>query len=447
MGQGPVVKGSSNDRSDYMYQPDLEKMPRSQLRQLQVQRLSSVLNKAYENVPFYRRQFDEANVRPSDLTHLEDLSRFPFTVKQDLRDAYPFGMFAVPRQDIERIHASSGTTGKSTVVGYTSADIDTWTDLMARTMACAGARPGDLVQNAFGYGLFTGGLGAHYGASRLGCTVVPMSGGNTERQLVCMMDFGASVLCSTPSYALNIAEHVEAAGLDVADLPLRVGFFGAEPWTTRIRDELQLRLGLTATDNYGLSEIMGPGVATECSSAQDGLHGWEDHFVFEVINSETGDPLPPGEQGELVITTLTKEALPMVRFRTRDITRLIEEPCSCGRTHIRLEKITGRNDDMLIIRGVNVFPSQVEANLIGIDGINPFFRLVVSRKGSMDALLIEAEAAPEVGRHQYEGLAAFTRQRIKSMVGVSCAVEIKNPGSLPRLAGKAQRVLDMRDSH
>lgn len=447
MGDGLAATGRSADRSGYMYQPDLEKMPRDRLKRLQLERLSTVLEAAYENVPFYRRQFDEAGLRPSDLIHLEDLSRFPFTAKEDLRDAYPFGMFAVPRQNIERIHASSGTTGKSTVVGYTSKDIDTWTDLMARTLACAGARPGDIVQNAFGYGLFTGGLGAHYGASRLGCTVVPMSGGNTERQIVCMMDFGASVLCSTPSYALNIAEYAEASGLDVADLPLRVGFFGAEPWTTRIRDELQRRLGLTATDNYGLSEIMGPGVATECSDVQDGLHGWEDHFIFEVIDSETDAPLPPGETGELVITTLTKEALPMVRFRTRDITRLIEEPCPCGRTHVRLGKITGRNDDMLIIRGVNVFPSQVEANLVGIDGINPFFRLVVSRTGSMDALLVEAEAAPDVGERRYADLAACVRQRIKSMVGVSCAVTIRTPGSLPRDAGKAQRVVDKRDGN
>ncbi len=429
-----------------MFQPELETMPRSQLKQLQFERLSKSFSIAYEKVPFYKNKFDEAGVHPSDLNQLEDLGRFPFTVKTDLRDTYPFGMFAVPREDLERIHASSGTTGKSTVVGYTAGDIDTWSDLMARTMACAGARPGDLVQNAFGYGLFTGGLGAHYGASRLGCTVLPISGGNTERQLVCMQDFGASVLCATPSYALNIAEHVESMGLGIDDLPLRVGFFGAEPWTTKIRDEIESRLGLTAIDNYGLSEIMGPGVATECSSVQSGLHGWEDHFIFEVIDSETGDTLPIGERGELVITTLTKQALPMIRYRTRDITRLIDEPCPCGRTHVRLEKITGRNDDMLIIRGVNVFPSQVEANLVGIEGINPFFRLVVSRNGSMDNLLIEVEAAPEVDQNSYQALAAAVQRHLKSMVGVNCAVEIKNPGFLPRFEGKAQRVLDLRDN-
>jgi phenylacetate-CoA ligase len=435
-----------DDRSGYMFQPDLETMPRAELKQLQFQRLSKLLTYAYEKVPLYKKKFDEENIHPSDLKHLEDLGRFPFTVKTDLRDTYPFGMFAVPREKLERIHASSGTTGKSTVVGYTAGDINTWSDLMARTLACAGARPGDLVQNAFGYGLFTGGLGTHHGAARLGCTVLPISGGNTERQLICMQDFGANVLCSTPSYALTIAEHVETGGFDIESLPLRVGFFGAEPWTTKIREEIQSRLGLSATDNYGLSEIMGPGVATECSVAQDGLHGWEDHFIFEVINSETGEPVPNGEKGELVITTLTKEALPMVRYRTRDITRLTDEPCSCGRTHVRLEKITGRNDDMLIIRGVNVFPSQVEANLVGIDGINPFFRLVVSREGSMDSLLVEVEAIPGVDHGDYENLAAHARRHIKSMIGVNCGVEIKEPGTLPRVEGKTQRVLDKRNN-
>jgi len=427
-----------------MYQPELESMPRAQLKKLQFERLSALLHYAYEKVPFYKRQFDEASIRPADLKHLEDFSKFPFTVKTDLRDAYPFGMFAVPRQDLVRIHASSGTTGKSTVVGYTAGDIDTWSDLMARTLACSGVRPGDIVHNAFGYGLFTGGLGTHYGASRLGCTVVPISGGNTERQLVIMEDFGANVLCATPSYALNLAEHAEATGLDIRNFPLRVGFFGAEPWTTKIRDELERRLNLVATDNYGLSEIMGPGVATECSHAQDGLHGWEDHFLYEVVDPETGDPLPYGERGELVISTLTKQALPMIRYRTRDITRLIEEPCSCGRTHVRLEKMTGRNDDMLIIRGVNVFPSQVEANLVGIEGINPFFRLVVSRDGSMDSLTVEVEAAPEINHAGYETLAKVAQHQIKSMVGVNCAVEIKSPGYIPRVDGKAQRVLDLR---
>ncbi len=428
-----------------MYQPDMEKMPRPQLQQLQLERLSKLLGYAYDRVPFYKQQFDSANVNPSNLKHLEDLSRFPFTLKTDLRDTYPFGMFAVRREELERIHASSGTTGKSTVVGYTAADINTWSDLMARTLACSGVRPGDLVQNAFGYGLFTGGLGTHYGASRLGCTVLPIAAGNTERQIVCMRDFGANVLCSTPSYALNIAEHVVDKGLDIENLTLRVGFFGGEPWTTKIREEIQQRLGLTATDNYGLSEVMGPGVATECTSAEEGLHGWEDHFIFEIINSETGTPLALGEKGELVITTLTKQALPMVRYRTGDITRLNEEPCSCGRTHIRLEKITGRNDDMLIIRGVNIYPSQVEANLIGIAGINPFFRLVISREGSMDSMTIEVEATPKVDQSSYTDLAGFVKQKIKSMVGVSCTVTIKHPGDIPRVEGKSQRVLDLRN--
>ncbi len=432
-------------KTGYMFQPDLEAMPRDQLKKLQLDRLGELLAYAYANVPFYKQQLDQANLRPSDLKHLEDFAKFPFTVKTDLRDAYPFGLFAVPREKLVRIHASSGTTGKPTVVGYTKGDINTWSDLMARTLACAGARPGDIVQNAFGYGLFTGGLGAHYGASRLGCTVVPISGGSTERQLALMQDFGSNVLCATPSYALNIAEYADKAGVDIQKFPLRVGFFGAEPWTTKIRDELQTRLGLTATDNYGLSEIMGPGVATECDAAQDGLHGWEDHFLFEIIDPETGEVLPRGEKGELVITTLTKQALPMVRYRTRDITRLIEEPCSCGRTHARLEKMTGRSDDMLIIRGVNVFPSQVEANLIGIEGISPFFRLVISRDGTLDNLAVEVEAAPGVVDSEFENLAKIAQHQIKSMVGVSCSVQVKSPGYIPRGAGKAQRVLDLRN--
>ncbi|MCW9033184.1 MAG: phenylacetate--CoA ligase [Rhodospirillales bacterium] len=436
------MRGNS---SGHMYQPELETMPRAQLKKLQLERLSNLLSYAYENVPFYKNQFDDAKISSSDLNHLEDLAKFPFTEKVHLRDAYPFGLFAVPREKLVRIHASSGTTGKSTVVGYTAGDIDTWSNLMARTLACSGVRPGDILHNAFGYGLFTGGLGTHYGATRLGCTVVPISGGDTEKQLLIMQDFGANVLCATPSYALNIAEYADKAGIDMSSIPLRVGFFGAEPWTTKIRDELQTRLGLTATDNYGLSEIMGPGVATECSHAQNGLHGWEDHFLYEIIDPDSGEPLPSGEQGELVITTLTKQALPMVRYRTRDITRLIDEPCTCGRTHVRLEKMTGRCDDMLIIRGVNVFPSQVEANLVGIEGLNPFFRLVVSRDGTLDSLAVEVEAAPGINKNEFENLAKIAQHQIKSMVGVSCSVLIKSPGYIPRVAGKAQRVLDLRN--
>ena len=304
-------------------------------------------------------------VTPGTLKSLDDIRRFPFTTKADMRDTYPFGLFAVPREQVVRLHASSGTTGKATVVGYTQADVDLWTNLMARCMACAGARPGDIVHNAYGYGLFTGGLGVHYGAERLGCTVVPVSGGMTERQVTLLQDFGARVLCATPSYALNIAEVAEGMGVDLRKLPVSVGIFGAEPWSDALRRELDERLGIAAVDLYGLSEIIGPGVAAECSVARDGLHGWEDHFLFEVIDPKTLEPVPAGEPGELVITTLTKEALPMVRYRSRDITRLNHEPCACGRTHVRIMRVTGRDDDMMIIRGVNVYPSQVEAVLVG----------------------------------------------------------------------------------
>src|SRR6516165_4370289 len=347
-----------------MFDRDAETMPRRNLAALQLRRLKKSLTHAYQKVSHIRRKFEAAGVTPDTLGSLADIARFPFTEKADLRLTYPFGLFAVPRQEVLRLHASSGTTGKPTVVGYTRADLDLWSDLMARTLACAGARPGDVVHNAYGYGLFTGGLGAHYGAERLGCTVVPVSGGATERQVMLMRDFGAAVLCATPSYALNIAEVAARMGMDPAKLPLRHGAFGAEPWSEPMRRALEEGLGIKAIDVYGLSEILGPGVACECE-AQDGLHGWEDHFLFEIIDPDTLKPLPMGDAGELVITTLTKEALPMVRYRTRDVTRLNSEPCACGRTHVRIMRIAGRNDDMLIIRGVNVYPSQVEAVLVG----------------------------------------------------------------------------------
>ena len=428
----------------YYYQPELETLPRSELAELQLERLKRLLPYAYQYVPPYRKKFTAAGVTPADLESLDDLRRFPFTVKDELRDAYPFGLFAVPREQLVRLHASSGTTGKSTVVGYTPQDLDTWCDLMARTLSTSGARPGDIVHNAFGYGLFTGGLGSHYGAERLGCTVIPMSGGNTEKQIQLLQDFGARVLCATPSYALNIAEIAEQMGVDMSEAPLAVGFFGAEPWSEAMRAELDRRLGIRAADNYGLSEIMGPGVAAECYEVRAGLHGWEDHFLFEIIDPDSGKPLPMGETGELVITTLTKEALPMIRYRTRDITRLTDEPCACGRTHVRILRVTGRNDDMLIIRGVNVYPSQVEAALIGLQGIAPHYQLVVRRDRSMDNLTVEVEAAPDTTKHQYPQLSQAIRHHIKSLVGVTCHVEIKRPGEVPRSQGKAVRVRDMR---
>ncbi len=350
-------------------------------------------------------------------------------------------MFARPREALTRLHASSGTTGKPTVVGYTARDLATWADLMARSMACAGARPGDVVHNAYGYGLFTGGLGAHYGAERLGATVVPMSGGSTERQVLLIQDFGARVLCATPSYALNIAEVAEREGVDLRASKLEIGLFGAEPWSEAMRGEIEARMGLKAVDIYGLSEIMGPGVAVECE-AQDGLHGWEDHFLFEIIDPDSGQPVPEGESGELVITTLTKEALPMIRYRTRDITRVATARCACGRSHVRLQRITGRNDDMLIIRGVNVYPSQIEAVLVGLPGIAPHYQLVVERSGSLDELTVEVEAATL--EHMLEELEERVRHQIKSMIGVTTRVVAKKPGEVPRSQGKAVRVRDLR---
>lgn len=430
---------------DFMFAPKLERISRRALAELQLARLKTTLKRAYENVPHYRKAFAKAKVKPGDLKTLADLARFPFTVKTDLRDNYPFKMFAVPREKIVRLHASSGTTGKPTVVGYTTGDIDNWADLMARSLASAGARPGDVVHNAYGYGLFTGGLGAHYGIERLGCTVTPMSGGNTERQIVLIKDFGARVLCATPSYALNLAEVAEKEGVDLKKTKLDIGVFGAEPWSEGMRKELDKRLGLRAQDIYGLSEIMGPGVAVECRD-RCGLHGWEDHFLFEVIDPETMQPLPYGEAGELVITTLTKEALPMIRYRTRDITRLTNEPCSCGRTHVRILRVTGRNDDMLIIRGVNVYPSQIEAVLVGFNGISPHYQLVVERKGALDHLSVEVEASPGLptDKASYDRVASAVQHHIKSMVGVTCDIFMKKPGEVPRSQGKAVRVRDLR---
>ncbi|HET7362460.1 MAG TPA: phenylacetate--CoA ligase [Burkholderiales bacterium] len=416
-------------------------MPRDALERLQLKRLRATLKNAWDNVPLQRSRMQAARLRPRDVRSLDDLAALPFTVKADLRDQYPFGLFARPRETLVRLHASSGTTGKPTVVGYTSHDIAVWADLMARSLACAGARPGDVIHNAYGYGLFTGGLGAHYGAERLGATVVPMSGGATERQVMLIRDFGARVLCATPSYALNIAEVAQQQGVDLSESSLEIGVFGAEPWSEAMRAAVQARLGLKAVDIYGLSEIMGPGVAVECD-AQDGLHGWEDHFLFEIIDPDTGKPLAEGQAGELVITTLTKQALPMIRYRTRDITRLDRRRCACGRSHARLKRITGRNDDMLIIRGVNVYPSQIEAVLVGLPGIAPHYQLVVARRGSLDELTIEVEsAAAEFNARDIE---ARVQHHVKSMVGVSAAVSVKQPGAVPRSQGKAVRVRDLR---
>jgi phenylacetate-CoA ligase len=430
----------------FMYERDIETLPRRELAGLQLERLRWSLAHAYDHVAHYRAAFEKTGVHPSDLETLDDIRRFPFTLKTDLRDNYPFGLFAMPLGEMARIHASSGTTGKPTVVGYSARDLGTWAGLMARSMAAAGVRPGDLVHNAYGYGLFTGGLGAHYGAEKLGCVVVPVSGGATERQVTLIRDFRPQILCATPSYALNIAEVAERMGVDIAELPLRRGVFGAEPWSNELRAELDRRLGIRAVDTYGLSEIMGPGVGIECDTARDGLHGWEDHFLFEIIDPETLEPLPMGETGELVITTLTKEAMPMIRYRTRDITRLSDAPCACGRTHLRIMRIDGRDDDMMIIRGVNVYPSQVEAALVGFEGLAPHYQIRLRKEGALDAMSLDVELLPGAGEapQARAAKAVELRHHIKSTVGVSCEVTVREPGTIPRSEGKAVRVVDER---
>lgn len=433
---------SESDTGMYAHR-DVETMPRERLAELQLTRLRETLCNAHDNVPLHRARLDAAGIDPRAFSSLDDIRHLPFTVKTDLRDQYPFGMQARPMSEISRIHASSGTTGKATVVTYTAEDVSNWADLVARSLAAAGARPGDIVHNSYGYGLFTGGLGAHYGAERLGCAVVPVSGGSTERQIQLIVDFQARVLCSTPSYALAIAEVAEKLGVDLSKGPLQIGVFGAEPWSDAMRQEIEAKLGVRAADIYGLSEIMGPGVACECEH-RNGLHGWEDHFLFEVIDPDSGEPLPVGEAGELVITTLTKQALPMIRYRTRDITKLTTDTCDCGRTHVRILRVTGRNDDMLIIRGVNVFPSQVEAVLIGLPGVAPHYQLVVEREGTLDKVSIDAEAQPGVPESEYEKIGRQIVHQVKTMVGISTKVQMKKPGEIPRSQGKAVRVRDLR---
>lgn len=426
----------------FYFAPAVERLDRDSLRRLQLDRLQATLARAY-SVPHYRQAFDRAGVRPESLAVLEDLARFPFTTKADLRETYPFGLFAVPRQQVVRLHASSGTTGRPTVVGYTQEDLAVWADLIARSLVCAGVRPGDIFHNALGYGLFTGGLGFHYGAERLGCAVVPMSGGQGEKQVQLIGDFRPTVINATPSYALTLAETATRMGIDLAASSLRIGIFGAEPWSETMRGQLDRRLGVRSIDSYGLSEVMGPGVAMECSHRL-GMHGWEDHFLFEVIDPETLEPLPFGQPGELVITPLTKQALPLVRYRTRDIATLSDDPCPCGRTHVRILRVTGRNDDMMIIRGVNVYPSQVETVLLGIAGLSPQYQLILSRQGWLDHLTIEAEAEAPASEEERGRLAALVRHHVKSMIGVSCDVRVHPSDSLPRSEGKAVRVKDLR---
>jgi phenylacetate-CoA ligase len=412
-----------------------------ELRATQLERMQRSLQHAYANSPAYRTKFDQHGVRPEDLQSLEDLSRFPFTSKQDLRDHYPFGMFAVPMEQVVRVHASSGTTGKPTVVGYTRGDIDVWSDVVARSIRAAGGTAADKVHVAYGYGLFTGGLGAHYGAERLGCAVIPMSGGQTEKQVQLIQDFDPDIIMVTPSYMLNIADEMERQGVDTRKLSLRVGIFGAEPWTDALRQEIEERLGLDAVDIYGLSEVMGPGVAQECLESKDGPTIWEDHFYPEIIDPETGEVLPDGEEGELVFTSLTKEAMPVIRYRTRDLTRLLP---GSSRTMRRMDKITGRSDDMLIIRGVNVFPSQIEEQLLAIEGLSPHYFIELSKQGNLDNMEINVELAGSANADSKEAAAAALKHRVKSYIGVSASVRVHDQGGIPRSEGKARRVVDKR---
>ena len=429
------------------WEEEIETLPRVGLESIQLKRLQQLVARVYQTVKPYRAKMEAAGVTPDDINSLTDLHKLPFTVKDDLRDNYPFGLFSVPLDEVVRVHASSGTTGKSTVVGYTRQDIELWASIMARALTCAGAHKEDMVHNAYGYGLFTGGLGAHYGAERLGATVIPVSGGNSKRQITIMKDFGSTVLLSTPSYALNLADAMDAVNVDPASLSLRVGIFGAEPWSDNMREEVERKLNLKAVDIYGLSEVMGPGVAMECLETEKGMHIFEDHFLPEIIDPDTGQVLPPGEKGELVFTTLTKEAFPIIRYRTRDISRLIYDTCKCGRTLVRMEKVTGRTDDMLIIRGVNVFPSQVEHVLMGIDGVEPHYQIVVDREGKLDTMQVQVEVSGNLFSDEIRMLEKMTRKiqaDIKDMLGVTCKVKLVEPKTIQRSEGKAQRVVDNR---
>jgi phenylacetate-CoA ligase len=430
-----------------IWNDEYETLPREALEALQLKRLRDLVDRMYARVPFYRQKLTEAGYKSGDIRTLGDLARLPFTTKDDLRDNYPFGLFAVPMDRVVRIHASSGTTGKPTVVGYTRRDIDTWSELMARTLSAGGTTSRDIVHNAYGYGLFTGGLGAHYGAEKIGAAVIPMSGGNTKRQILIMKDFGSTILLSTPSYALNIAEVMTEEGVSPAALRLKCGLFGAEPWTEGMRREIERKLKISALDIYGLSEVIGPGVASECIEEKRGLHVFEDHFIPEIIDPDTGKVLPHGEAGELVFTTLTKEAFPVLRYRTRDISRLNPTPCGCGRTLLRMERISGRTDDMLIIRGVNVFPSQIEAVLMEVEGVEPHYQLIVTREGNLDVLEVQVEINESVFTDAIKGLERLARRvetDIKDLLGVSCKVRLVEPKTIQRSEGKAKRVIDHR---
>ena len=431
-----------------IFNEEFETLPREVLEALQLKRLQQIIQRVYHTVGFYHKSFDEAGIKPEDIKSLSDLSKVPFTTKNDLRDNYPFGLFAVPMSNVVRLHASSGTTGKSTVVGYTKRDIETWADLIARCFASAGLTKNDMIHNAFGYGLFTGGLGIHYGAEKIGASVIPMSGGNTKRQISLLQDFGPTAICCTPSYALTLAETGAELGIDMKTLRLRVGIFGAEPWSIKMRDKIEDKLNLMALNIYGLSEVIGPGVSMECIEGRNGLHISEDHFLVETINPQTGEVLPPGEPGELVFTTLTKEAFPLIRYRTRDLSRIMVEPCRCGRTFVRMERVMGRSDDMLIIRGVNVFPSQIEAILNNIEGLEPHYQLIVERIGTMDTLSIHVEVSESIFSDEIkvmQGIEKRIAKDVKDYLGITAAIKLVEPRKLQQTDGnKFQRVIDKR---
>jgi phenylacetate-CoA ligase len=431
---------------NYIWDPQHECMPRDEIGQLQLERLQATLNRAYKNVTCYRTKFNELGIVPEDITSLADLAKLPFTTKEDLRLNYPYGMFAVPLREVVRIHSSSGTTGKPTVVGYTKNDLKTWSNLVARFMTAAGVTHDDVVQIAFGYGMFTGAFGLHYGSETIGAAVIPMSGGNTEKQIMIMQDYKSTVLVCTPSYAVTIADRIEKLGIDPKTLSLKVGLFGGEPWSEAMRREIESRLSISATDNYGLSEVIGPGVAGECGY-KCGMHIFEDAFIPEIIDPETRAVLPPGSVGELVLTTISKEAFPMIRYRTRDITSLEYDVCECGRTMVRMKKTMGRSDDMLIIKGVNVFPSQIEEVLVAIEGCEPHYQLVVDRKGAMDVLEVCIEVTEHIFFDEMKKQRAFlemVEKKIDSVLGVGVTVKLVEPNSIPRNEGKANRVIDKR---
>jgi phenylacetate-CoA ligase len=429
-----------------IWDPLNECMGRDELAMLQFTRLCDTLNRAYRNVPCYQNKFRTLGLVPEDVKSLSDLSLIPFTTKEDLRLNYPYGMFAVPLREVVRIHSSSGTTGKPTVVGYTRHDLSTWSELVARFMTAAGVTEDDIVHIAFGYGLFTGAFGLHYGAERIGASVIPMSSGNTDKQIMIMQDYRSTAVVCTPSYAMTMADRMERLGIDPASLALKVGLFGAEPWSEEMRREIEQRLGIIATDNYGLSEVMGPGIAGECLY-RCGMHIFEDHFIAEIIDPETGEVLPPGATGELVLTSITKEAFPMLRYRTRDITRLDYTPCACGRTHVRMKKTMGRSDDMLIIKGVNVFPTQIEEVLFQVEGCEPHYQLVIEREGTMDTLEVQVEVNEAIFFDEMKKQRAFVdllEKRLFSALGVGARVKLVEPSSMPRHEGKAKRVIDRR---